>query len=233
MRMSAMIPEAKDPFRFFTRQSLTILTGRKATNLSELLEGIRAAKDSSIFHHTHQFLLRHTTPLSEPSNDFAFWISDILQERLLGEEVASLDFRQCDSLGDIRSRIVESIERLSVYSAERAVRSAPPGEEFHFLEVQSFVMPTPQVARNLIEFRDCLARASLNAVYFHVIEARLRQKESEFSFWLSHVLQEQSLAQEFRTCDPYTQTLEGIRRTYVNLIERRLNKERGTNAAGL
>ena len=217
-----MIIEAKEPFLFYTRHTLTYLTGRRARNLPELLGGIRDAADSSIYHHTHHFLARHEFLSPEPPNDFAYWISNILQERVLGEEVASIDLREFSTLGEIRTRIIDVIEEWDRRSGTRRVHNAPPGEEFHFMESQSFVIPTKYVAHNLEEFRSCLEHVSIHSIYFHVFEARLRNRESDFSLWLSTSLNEVELSRRFLQFDPYTQTLENLRATLMRLVDARL-----------
>ena len=220
-----MIQQAKDPFRFFSRQNLTYLTGRKARNLTELLAGIREAAESSIYHHTHHFLIRHEFLSPEPPNDFAYWITNILQDKVLGEEVASIDLREYSDLESIRARTIEVINRFKDQNEGRFDRNAPPGEEFHFMEAQSFVFPTRYVAHNLVEFKECLEHVSIYSIYFHVFEARLRHRDSDFSIWLSLSLQEEVLATEFLQFDPYTQTLENLRRTLIRLVDNRLKKE--------
>ena len=215
---------AKEPFHFYTRQTLTYLTGRRASTLGELLSGIKEASEASIYHHTHHFLAQHEFLSPEPPNDFAYWITNILQDRLLGEEVASIDLREYASLEAIRSATVDVIERGQPSAGKRLDRHAPAGEEFHFMEAKSFVFPTRHVARSLEEFRDCLQQVSIFSIYFHVFEARLREGNSDFSLWLSTSLQEEELAKEFLQFDPYTQTLENLRLTLIRLVEARLQK---------
>ena len=225
-----MRQQAKDPFRFYSRQNLTYLTGRKARNLTELLAGIRAATEASVYHHTHHFLVRHEFLSPEPPNDYAYWITNILRERVLGEELASIDLREFSDLETIRARIAEVINLFMEQNPGRSDRNAPPGEEFHFMETQSFVFPTKYVANNLAEFRDCLEHVSIHSIYFHVFEARLRHRTSDFSLWLSSSLDEGKLAMEFLQFDPYTQTLENLRRTLIRLVDHRLKKEPDANA---
>ena len=220
-----MTVEAREAFHFYTSQNLTFLTGRRAKDLPELLAGIREAKESSIYHHTHHFLARHEFLSPEPPNDFAYWISCILQEKVLGEEVASIDLREYANLEDIRKKIINVIENSTALDADQRLRHAPPGEEFHFMETQSFVFPTRYVATSLVEFRECLERVSTHSIYFHVFEARLRERESDFSFWLRNSLHETKLALEFLQFDPYTQTLENLRRTLIRLADQRLKRE--------
>ncbi|MCL4551193.1 MAG: DUF5752 family protein, partial [Bacteroidetes bacterium] len=72
-------------FRFYTRQNLIFLLGRRAKNLSELLAGIKAVPPMTIFQHTHHYLIQHEHISPEPPNDFAYWITSALQDKLLGE----------------------------------------------------------------------------------------------------------------------------------------------------
>lgn len=218
-----MIEQAKNPFHFCTRQNLTYLTGLRASNLAELLAGIKSASERSIYHHTHHFLDRHEFLSPEPPNDFAYWITNILQERVLGEKVASIDLREFSTLAEIRTRILEVIKASKQRSKPGTHHRAPAGEEFHFMEAQSFVFPTNYVAHNLSEFKECLERVSVQSIYFHVFEARLRQKESDFATWLSTSLEEKGLARAMMSFDPYTQTLENLRRTLIRLVEKRLD----------
>lgn len=216
--------QAKEPFHFHTRQTLTYLTGRRATTLDELLAGIREASEASIYHHTHHFLAQHEFLSPEPPNDFAYWITNILQDKLLGEEIASIDLREFTSLQDIRSAIIAVIDKDQDGGGRHAKRHAPAGEEFHFMETRSFVFPTRHIAHSLEEFKGCLQQVSIHSIYFHVFEARLREGNSDFSFWLSTSLEEGKLAEEFLQFDPYTQTLENLRNTLVRLVETRLQK---------
>jgi hypothetical protein len=221
--------QASKPFAFHTRQNLTYLVGRKARNLTELLAGIREATESSIFHHTHHFLVMHEHLSPEPPNDFAYWITNMLQEKILGEEVASIDMRECSSLEIIREKTIAVIDRFRNQNAARLDLNVPSGEEFHFMETQSFVLPTNCVANNLIELKRCLEQVSIHSINYHVFEARLRHKESDISVWLSSALGETTLAEEFQRFDPYTQTLDNLRRTLVRIVDKRLKKEANAN----
>ena len=48
--------DAHKPFHFYTRLNQTELLGRNARNVVELLEGIKAVPDSSIYQHAHRIL---------------------------------------------------------------------------------------------------------------------------------------------------------------------------------
>lgn len=215
---------AKEPFHFYTRQNLTYLSGRKATNLIELLSGIKEVPEMSIYHHTHHYLEQHEFLSPEPPNDFAYWITNVLQNKLLGEEVASIDFIQLFTLEKIRSELIETIESSLNGNSESIHHIAPPGEEFHFMSSRTFVFPTRYIAHSLGEFEECLKRISVYSIYYHIFEAKLFKKISNFCDWLSSSLNEQKLAEEFCKLDPYTQTLENLRKMLIELVENRLKE---------
>ena len=85
-----------EPFRFCTKLDQTLLLGRRAKNIGELLEGIKAVPQSSIYYNTHRFLQAHHYLTPEPSNDFAYWITDVVNERILGEKLSSLDMSRVE-----------------------------------------------------------------------------------------------------------------------------------------
>jgi hypothetical protein len=216
---------ARDPFRFYTRLTLTRLTGRRAADLAEMLEHLRTAPGSVIFHHTHHFLVQHQHLSPEPPNDFAFWVRNVLQEDRLGEQLAAIDTVQFASLHALRDRIIAVVEQ---YLAARAnLRTAPPGEEFHFKDAISFTVPTRHQARTLAELAAELREVGYATIAYHLFEARLRvgAHDNDFSRWLEHELGERDLAAGIRRLDPYTHTMEGLRQRLLRLIGTRLAAE--------
>lgn len=215
---------APEPFHFFTRQNLTYLTGRTAGNLQELLDGIKEVSSASIYCHTHNFLEGHDFLLPAPPNDFAYWITHMLQDDLLGEEIASIDLREFLTLRAIREKIINTIEYAIKRTPGLIYRQAPEGEEFYFMKAQTFVFPTPCVANNLAEFKECLSQAPIASIYYHMFEAplRLHQDSSDFSLWLRDSLGEKKLAKKIMGLDPYTQSLENLRYQLVMLVTNEL-----------
>jgi len=218
---------ARAPFRFFTRLTLTRLTGRRAVDLAEMLEHLRSVPGSVIFHHTHHFLVQHQHLSPEPPNDFAFWVTNVLQEDRLGERLAAIDTIQFPSLRELRERIIAVIEEY--LEARHELRTAPPGEEFHFMDAVSFTFPTGHQARTLEEFAAELRQVGYPTIAYHLFEARLRvgADDNDFSRWLEQELGERELAQAIRRLDPYTHTMEGLRQRLLALIARRVPAEAG------
>src|SRR5580765_3209713 len=132
------------PFHFSSSVTLTLVTNRRATDLAELASHLREVSGSAIYYHTHHFLVQHQYLSPEPPNDFAHWVTNVLQEDRLGEQLAAIDMIQFRSLNLLRNRIVTMID--AYLEQRRELRTAPPGEEFYFRESVSFIMPTGLVA---------------------------------------------------------------------------------------
>jgi septum formation topological specificity factor MinE len=204
---------------FKTKFDLTILLGKKAKNISELLEHIRTVPASSIYHHTHRFLQQHHYLSPEPPNDFAYWVSNVLIEEALGEQLSSIDIIQFRSIEDLRKNIVEIIQGYLDASPRRL--DAPAGEEFYFMASKTFILPTPYVAHTLTDLKNILKLVSIHSLYYHIFDAHLRvgQGENDFSIFLKK-LGLTKLAEEITRLDPYTQTLEGLKQKLIGLVEK-------------
>lgn len=208
-----------EPFRFHTRLNLVELLGRRAATVCELLDGIREVPGASIYHHTHRFLQQHHYLSPEPPNDFAFWITERLGLDDVGERLASVDTVRYRRINDLRARYIEILEE--VLAARR--NSWPvcqEGEEFHFMSSRTFIIPLPYVARDAAEFLDILETVSVNSLYYHVFESRLRLErgENDFAVWFES-RGDHELAAALSRLDPYTITLDGLRREIIRLVE--------------
>src|SRR3989338_7119516 len=213
---------AKAPFVFKTQLSLIETTGLKAKDLVELNRYLKEVSEFSIYYHTHHYLQQHQYLTPEPPNDFAYWVTQVLQEEIMGEKLAAIDTVQFSTLSALRSAVSDAIEK---YLKEKpVVRKAPDGEEFHFMKCTLFNLPTSYKAYNLREFLECLKKVSIGSLYNHVFEASLPPPlgMNDFSNWLTTALDEKVLASRIDKLDPYTQTMEGLRNKIVSLIEDRL-----------
>lgn len=216
------LKRAKEPFRFYDRAHLKELTGLRARNLWELSDVLKKVPDSSIYYHTHHFIEEHQYLTPEPANDFGLWVSDVLSDDVLGEKLSSIDTFAFASLGALRERLVNIIEEHLSTQAER--RNALEGREFYFMKSVSVVMPTPYLAHDLREFAQVLRKLVQGSLYYHIFEARLRlgRPTNDFSLWLENNLDEGELAAAIARLDPYNYTLEGLRSTLIQLIEKRI-----------
>ena len=225
--MSAPEPlKTSESFRFYTRLHLRELTGLKARNLQELLTHIKSVPGSVIYHHTHHFLQQHQYLTPEPPNDFAYWVSEVLQEKKLGEKLASINTCDFNTIRELREKIASTIESYLEKSKEKP-REVYEGGELHFIKSISFILPTPYVAQTLEEFVSLLRKVTIHSLYYHMFESKLRLEKgkNDFSLWLETVLGETELAKKIERLDPYTHTMEGLRERIIRLIENRLAKE--------
>jgi len=218
--MLSKIKLAKQPFHFCTRLNLRELTGLKARNLKELVEIIKSIPGSSIFHHTHIFLEQNVSLSPEHPNDFSRWVAENLGEHKLAEELGSIDLIEYSSIRELRERIITVIEK-NLFEREESLRQAPKGREFEFVKSHSFILPTPYRTRNLWHFTKILEKISIQSIYFHVIEARLRLEKgvNDFSNWIATSLLMPKLAKKIAALDPYTHTLESLRRAIIEILK--------------
>lgn len=218
--------KATKPFRFKTRVHLRELTGLKAKNLKELLDQIETVPGSVIYHHTHHFLQQHQYLSPEPPNDFAYWVREALGERELGEKLASINTCDFSTIRELRDAIAATIRKF-LEKRKGPLREANEGQELYFLKSVSFVFPTPYVAHTLEEFAAILQKITVDAIYFHMFEARLRleQGTNDFSLWFDQSLGENELARRIARLDPYTHTLDGLRQKMLQLVGNRIKQE--------
>lgn len=206
-----------EPFRFHTKLDQTILLGLRAKNAIDLLAGIRRVPPSSIYHHTHRFLQRHHYLSPEPPNDFAYWVTAMLNDDALGEQLASVDVIQFQTIAELREAFIGVLEE-QLRNADK-VRDCIRGEEFQFMATRTFVMVLPLTARTLHEFAETLRTVSFKSLYYHMFDARLRlaQGENDFSRWFRD-LGYPRLADAVSRLDPYNCTLEGLRSDILDLV---------------
>jgi hypothetical protein len=83
---------------------------------------------------------------------------------------------------------------------------------------------TPYVAHDLREFIEVLRKVSIDSLSFHIFEARLRLQKgvNDFSIWMEDCLGDKDLADKLAYLDPYNYTLEGLRSTIIQLVEKRI-----------
>lgn len=222
----AVLTRAQDPFIFCSRLNLRELTGLKAKNLTELVSMIKTVPGSVIYHHTHHFLQQHQYLVPEPPNDFAYWVEQSLGYKDLAEDLASVNTCDYHTIRALRDRIVLEIE--DYLRKGKASRDAVDGEEFHFVKSVSFVFRTPYAASDLQEFGDILKKVTIEAIYYHMFESRLRLEKgvNDFSNWMRAELSAFELAEQIDQLDPYTHTMEGLRGKLRTLIDEQIGRGR-------
>lgn len=208
-----------EPFYFYTQSSLVRLLGVTALSPAELLEGLKKVPLSSIYYHTHKFLQQHHYLSPEPPNDFAYWCSNILKVRELGEVFASVNVIAYRNLAELRA---EFIRILSDYLKQcRVVPVCHESLKFYFMSCTTFVLQTPYAAHDVNEFVSLLEKVSVNSLYFHIFESRFRLErgENDFSAWLKTAGAEKA-AEKISGLDPYTITLDRLRKKIMEIIKK-------------
>jgi hypothetical protein len=209
--------DRKESFVFQTERRLVMLTGKSAHNLREMLNHIREVSGSSIFYHTHHQYLSHHFEKPVFHNDFANWVSTSLLEEALSEKLVAIDLLAFSSIRQLREAIVKTVE---TYLAEidGRIRDCLPGDEFHFCESKSFIMPSGVVAYDIPDFFGKLPKVTNASMYFHFFESRLRleQPTNDFSAWLSY-RGAGALAEAIDKLNPYLVTMEELREEIIML----------------
>ncbi|MFH2107444.1 MAG: DUF5752 family protein [Chrysiogenia bacterium] len=207
-------------FYFKTRLNLVEMLGIRVRNVPDLLEQIRQVPGASIYHHTHRFLQQHHYLCPEPPNDFAFWIANALGLNGLGEQLASIDTIKFARINDLRDALSAIIEKFQSRGNGMTI-SCHEGEEFHFMSCRTFVFATDFRAADIKEFIQALRAISINSLYYHIFESRLRLGKvgNDFSLWFESIGQKK-LADEIAKLDPYTITLESLRKKIINIMEK-------------
>ncbi|MDD5398453.1 MAG: DUF5752 family protein [Dehalococcoidia bacterium] len=216
------LKKSEKPFHFYTRLSLKELTGLKATNLIALINILKTAPDSIVYYHTHHFLEEHQYLTPEPANDFALWIGDALDNPVLSEKLANIDTFEYTSLGSLKASLISVIEQ---YMAENPdIRFTQAERDFHFIKVVNVISPTPYFASDLREFVEVLRKVTIDSLYYHIFESRLRlqKRSNDFSVWIRDSFGESDLADKIDNLVPYTTTIEGLRSVIIQLIEKRI-----------
>jgi len=213
--------KAKEAFNFYTRLHLSELTGLRATTLGQLLGLIKTVSGSCIYHHTHRFLQQHQYLSPEPPNDFAHWVTEVLGEGELGERLASIDTVQYSTIRALREKIIVTIEGYLENNPLSKMKFARAGEEFYFIKSISFIIPTNYIVYDLKGFLEVLEKVTIDSIYFHIFESRLRleRQTNDFSNWIESSVGNKELADKISRLDPYTRTLEDLRRTIIRIIK--------------
>ncbi len=209
-------------FYFNTSAHLLRITRLKANTLSEFLDALRVCPDDSIFQHTFRTLQEHHFIREGFSNDFAHWALAACNEPGLAEQLASVDVREFTSLGELRERFIQILEKHLQLNPADSTRAAE--ETFYFCASDIVVMPTDFVANTMQDFAKGLREVSVHSIHHHFIEARLRLKlmSNDFSQWLLEDVGLPDAARAVNQIDIYTATLEDVRGQIVRVVERAL-----------
>jgi trehalose synthase-fused probable maltokinase len=215
------------PFVFVACLELREFVGVRAENERQLAELIEEVPLDSIYYHTHGFFLRHKLIAGAYPNDFANWVATEVRDRVLAERLAMVDPRDLPDLQALREELASVIDE----HLRRVpfVPQAVYGEPLDFIQSRTVEIPTGIEVRTLEELREALLEVDLSALYFHLIESRVRlgRDQNDFAAWLERGLGLADLAARVRALDPYVVTLERTRARLIGLCDDALGEGRG------
>lgn len=211
------------PFYFNTSEHLLRIGRQKAVTLPELLQALKTCPDDSIFQHTFRTLQEHHFIRQGFSNDFAHWSLSACHEPLLAEKLASVDVREFTAVSGLRQHMIEILDEF--LQEHPRSNSHHASEPFYFCAADILVLPTPFVADSLPAFLDGLKHVGVHSIHHHFIEARLRLHlmSNDFSQWLEEEVGLPKIADSVERIDIYANTMEGVRKQIVRLVETALN----------
>jgi trehalose synthase-fused probable maltokinase len=207
------------PFGFVACLELREFVGVRAENERQLADLIDEVSLDSIYYHTHGFFLRHKFVAGAYPNDFATWAAVQVRDRVLGERLAMVDPAHFPNLQALREELVSVID--DHLRGLQLVPGALLGEPFEFIQSRTVEVPTGIEARTLEEFRNALLDVDASAIYFHLVEARMRlgRGQNDFAAWLEQGLGLPALAAKIRAVDPYAGSLERARTRLIQLCD--------------
>ncbi|HEY3618720.1 MAG TPA: DUF5752 family protein [Candidatus Sulfotelmatobacter sp.] len=210
------------PFYFNTSESLIRIGRQKASNISELWQGLETCPNDSIFQHTFRTLQEHHFIRQGFSNDFAHWCLSACNEPVLAEQLASVDVREFTAIEGVRQRMVAIVDAFLQQHPQSAMK--PAHEPFFFCASSIVILPTRFAPDTLPGFVSGLRQVSVHSIHHHFIEARLRlhRMSNDFSNWLEQEVGLTRLAESIERIDIYTNTMEGVRQQIASIVQQSL-----------
>ena len=72
---------------------------------------------------------------------------------------------------------------------------------------------------------DVLKKITIDSIYFHIFESKLRLEKAanDFSYWIETSIGDKELAEKISSLDPYTHTLENLRKKLIDIVKERIS----------
>jgi hypothetical protein len=215
----------KMPFLIKDCALIAMATGERARNLRELREHLRDINPNSIYYHFWGGLLRPRFDDPEYHNDFAIWVAHSLHNKVLAERLAVIDPIKLETLEDLRSELVETIEEY--LDDTEYLTWSKPDDQFEFIRSQLVVLNTHTSVKNPGEFVNVLPEMCVGSIFFHFVDGRRRNQNSldDFQNWLKNFGNEYNgLCRDINYIDPYfsplTELREELSEVFKNYFQR-------------
>jgi len=213
------------PFVFQSEVGAVRSTGYRADDLQAFIHGLERVSGSSIYYHFFRSVYRRHFMSVDYVHDFARWALVSLSLPPLAERLAQLDPVDFVSIREARERLIAATRGfLGGVGEWVAIRPSAP---FYFLQQDSLIFPTGQVAHTMDELAESLGSVGNSSIYYHLIQApiRLGRRENDFSAWLDG-WGEHELAQTIRTLNVYRWSIPVTRNHLVDLVRSSVGKAR-------
>lgn len=209
----------------FTIKDCTLISRmagvREALNLRELEERLYECPDECLFHHFCERVIRPTFDDPDYTNDFAYWVSNELGDKVLAERIAVINPYKMASFDELRQHLLDIVqERLSEIEH---ISWAPRGNGFQFLQAVTVVFETSATMETVEDFYKILPQISLGSIYYHFVEARRRTENGldDFSVWIAqHGEEYQPLIRALAKIDFYFLSLTELRQVLLNTVSK-------------
>ena len=176
---------AESPFQFLECFVMPMPTGKRASNLRELLQTLREVNEAVLSYHLWQSRMAIAPPRRRVSKRLRHLGRQALQDSRLAEKLSVIDPFVYENMEQVRDILVDLLEE---YLWDLPyVPWARPGFEFYFCEASTVVLRSQISARTLSEFCSGLAKVGLDSIYYHFVDARWRlrsMKTDDFSNWI-------------------------------------------------
>ena len=208
---------AEKPFDLVAASYLIRIRPERAWTLAELARELGTVSDEPIVYHTFQSLEAHH--YTNFSNDFAQWCLASCNEAVLAEELSVVDLRDIVAVEDLRKLLTDKIQAYLSWKPQAGDR--PAFEPFYFSEALETVVFLEAQAFTIEELAEGIRGMSNQTLHYHFTNSRLRLRlqTNDFSNWIEDSLGLPELARRINRIDFYTNTLGGIRREIVRVME--------------
>ncbi len=156
-------------FEFCTIVHLVEPTGVVACDLRELEEGIRAADLRTLFHHTHERLLRDPTTDEPTPTDFARWSEHFLLDPEAAERLEFATLWRGRGIESMRESLLKTLDELN--RDGHGARRLPDNLGFRFQRAHTLAMSSGMVAHEPEEAIDYVAALDAREFFYHFYEA--------------------------------------------------------------
>lgn len=214
------------PFYLKDCTLLAMATGKRAQNLRELRELLRDIDSNSIYYHFWGGLLRPRFDDPEFHNDFAIWTANSLHNKILAERLAVIDPMTFATLEDLREELIDVIEE-TLNETEYPTWSKRD-DQFEFIRFQLVIFNTKTIVHEPRELLDVLRNMSVGSIFFHFIDGRRRNADSQDDFqnWLANFGNKyDDLRDRISDIDPYFSSLTQLRKRLVDVFSVYFPKE--------